>query len=607
MKVNIFKNSYRKYLIGLTHRDLMKLSRMVLAQSLSNLLDLIGVGLFGLLGALAVTGVSSRQPGTRTLALLEFLKIQNFSLQAQSMTIAGMATFVMVVKTFIAIYFNRKILYFLSKKSATITTDLVSKYFSQPLDKIQLHSSPSFLQSTTSGVLNLTIGVLGAFAMLIGDFSLLVIMFLGLIYVDTTIAISTLLVFVLVGLALYKLMHHRARVLGSNQTVLSVKSDEKILELYGAFRELKVKDRLFYYISEITTLRTTLSKNIAESAFIPSVSKYVIEMTIIVGALVISAVQFILQDSVHAIGALAVFMAAGTRMGPAVLRIQQNAVSIRTNLGACKPTIDLYRELESVSLLDEANEIDLVHSGFVPSVALKSVSFRYETKSEETIDLLDIDVSPGEFVAIVGPSGSGKTTVADLILGILNPQLGEVLISGESCLSAMKKWPGAIAYVPQDILLIQGSIKENILLGMESNAISDAQIEEVIRIAELMDLIQSLPHGMHTQIGERGAKLSGGQRQRVGLARALVTNPKLVLLDEATSALDGMTEEVITQSLGKLKGIVTVIVIAHRLSTVRDADRVLYLEEGKIIAQGKFNEVRSIVPNFDKQAKLMGL
>jgi ABC-type multidrug transport system fused ATPase/permease subunit len=580
---------------------------MVLAQSLSNLLDLIGVGLFGLLGALAVTGVSSRQPGTRTLALLEFLKLQNFSLQAQSMTIAGMATFVMVFKTFIAIYFNRKILYFLSKKSATITTDLVSKYFSQPLDKIQLHSSPSFLQSTTSGVLNLTIGVLGAFAMLIGDFSLLVIMFLGLIYVDTTIAISTLLVFVLVGLALYKLMHHRARVLGSNQTVLSVKSDEKILELYGAFRELKVKDRLFYYISEITTLRTTLSKNIAESAFIPSVSKYVIEMTIIVGALVISAVQFILQDSVHAIGALAVFMAAGTRMGPAVLRIQQNAVSIRTNLGACKPTIDLYRELESVSLLDEANEIDLVHSGFVPSVALKSVSFRYETKSEETIDLLDIDVSPGEFVAIVGPSGSGKTTVADLILGILNPQLGEVLISGESCLSAMKKWPGAIAYVPQDILLIQGSIKENILLGMESNAISDAQIEEIIRIAELIDLIQSLPHGMHTQIGERGAKLSGGQRQRVGLARALVTNPKLVLLDEATSALDGMTEEVITQSLGKLKGIVTVIVIAHRLSTVRDADRVLYLEEGKIIAQGKFNEVRSIVPNFDKQARLMGL
>ena len=585
----------------------MKLLRMVFAQSLSNLLDLIGVGLFGLLGALAVNGVSSRQPGTRILAVLQFLNLQNLSLQAQSMTIAALATFVMVLKTFLAIYFNRKILHFLSKKSADITTNLVSKYFSQPLDKIQLHSSPSFLQSTTSGVLNLTIGVLGAFAMLIGDLSLFVIMFLGLVYVDTTIAISTLLIFALVGLTLFKFMHHRARVLGSDQTVLSVKSDEKILELYGAFRELKVKDRLFNYISEISILRTTLSKNIAESAFIPSVSKYVIEMTIILGALVISAVQFILEDSVNAIGALAVFMAAGTRMGPAVLRIQQNAISIRANIGACESTIDLYRELEEVKLLDEANEIDLVHSGFVPSVALKSVSFRYETKSEETIESLDIDVSPGEFVAIVGPSGSGKTTIADLILGILNPQQGEVLISGESCVSAMKKWPGAIAYVPQDILLIQGSIRENILLGIESNAISDAQIEEVIRIAELTNFIQSLPDGVHAQIGERGAKLSGGQRQRVGLARALVTNPKLILLDEATSALDGMTEEVITQSIGKLKGIVTVVVIAHRLSTVRDADRVLYLQEGKIIAQGNFNEVRSIVPNFDKQAKLMGL
>jgi ABC-type multidrug transport system fused ATPase/permease subunit len=523
------------------------------------------------------------------------------------MTIAALATFVMVLKTFMAIYFNRRILHFLSKKSADITTDLVSKYFSQPLDKIQLHSSPSFLQSTTSGVLNLTIGVLGAFAMLIGDLSLLVIMFVGLIYVDTAIAISTLIVFALVGLTLFKFMHHRARVLGSEQTVLSVKSDEKILELYGAFRELKVKDRIFNYISEIATLRITLSKNIAESAFIPSVSKYVIEMTIILGALVISAVQFILQDSVNAIGALAVFMASGTRMGPAVLRIQQNAISIRANLGACKPTIDLYKELEKVRLLDEANAIDLVHSGFVPSVVLKGVSFQYETKSEETIDSLDIDIAPGEFVAIVGPSGSGKTTIADLILGILNPQLGEVLISGEPCVSAMKNWPGAIAYVPQDILLIQGSIKENILLGIESNAISDAQIEEVIRIAELTRFIESLPDGIHAQIGERGAKLSGGQRQRVGLARALVTNPKLILLDEATSALDGMTEEVITQSIGKLKGIVTVVVIAHRLSTVREADRVLYLQEGEIIAQGKFNEVRSMVPNFDKQAKLMGL
>ena len=585
----------------------MKLAGMVLAQSMSNLLDLIGVALFGLLGALAVNGVSSRQPGTRTLAVLEFLKLENLSLQAQSMTLAGIATIVMVTKTFIAIYFNRKILHFLSKKSATITTELVSKYFAQPLDKIQLHSSPSFLQSTTSGVLNLTIGVLGAFAMLIGDISLLLIMFVGLIYVNTTIAISTLLVFVLVGLTLFKFMHHRASVLGNNQTVLSVKSDEKILELYGAFRELKVKDRLFYYVGEISALRTTLSKNIAESAFIPSVSKYVIELTIILGALVISALQFILQDSVHAIGALAVFMAAGTRMGPAVLRIQQNAISMRSNLGACKPTIDLYRELEGIKLLDRANAIDLIHSGFEPSVLLNNVCFKYETKSDSTVDSLNLGIKPGEFIAIVGPSGSGKTTIADLILGILIPQSGQVFISDEPSNVAMMKWPGAIAYVPQDILLIQGTIKENILLGIEEDAISTERINEVIKIAELTDFIRTLPDGINSQIGERGAKLSGGQRQRVGLARALVTNPKLIVLDEATSALDGMTEEIITNSISELKGIVTVIVIAHRLSTVRDADRVLYLQEGKVIAEGRFDDVRDSVPNFDKQAKLMGL
>lgn len=601
------KDSFKKYLIGLSRKDLMKLAGMVLAQSMSNLLDLIGVALFGLLGALAVNGVSSRQPGTRTLAVLEFLKLENLSLQAQSMTLAGIATIVMVTKTFIAIYFNRRILHFLSKKSAAITTELLSKYFAQPLDRIQLHSSPSFLQSTTSGVLNLTLGVLGAFAMLIGDISLLVIMFIGLIYVNTTIAISTLLVFVLVGLTLFKFMHHRASVLGSNQTILSVKSDEKILELYGAFRELKVKDRLFNYVGEISALRTSLSKNIAESAFIPSVSKYVIELTIILGALVISALQFILQDSVHAIGALAVFMAAGTRMGPAVLRIQQNAISMRSNLGACKPTIDLYRELEGVKLLDKTNAIDLIHSGFEPSVLLNNVCFKYETKSDLTVDSLNLGIKPGEFVAIVGPSGSGKTTIADLILGILIPKSGQVFISGKPSDTAMMKWPGAIAYVPQDILLIQGTIKENILLGIEANAISNERIDEVVRIAELTDFIRTLPDGINSQIGERGAKLSGGQRQRVGLARALVTNPKLIVLDEATSALDGMTEEIITNSISELKGIVTVIVIAHRLSTVRDADRVLYLQEGKVIAEGRFDDVRNSVPNFDKQAKLMGL
>lgn len=300
-------------------------------------------------------------------------------------------------------------------------------------------------------------------------------------------------------------------------------------------------------------------------------------------------------------------MAAGTRMGPAVLRIQQNAISMRSNLGACKPTIDLYRELEVVKVLKQANKIDLVHTDFLPSVSLKDVCFKYETKSDLTIDSLNLYINPGEFVAIVGPSGSGKTTMADLVLGILNPQSGEVLISGVLNNFAIMKWPGAIAYVPQDILLVQGTIKENILLGIEPNAISDERVNEVIRIAELTDFIETLSDGIHSQIGERGAKLSGGQRQRVGLARALVTNPKLIVLDEATSALDGMTEEIITQSISKLKGVVTVIVIAHRLSTVRDADRVLYLQDGKIIAQGKFDDVRSSVPNFDKQAKLMGL
>ncbi len=194
-----------------------------------------------------------------------------------------------------------------------------------------------------------------------------------------------------------------------------------------------------------------------------------------------------------------------------------------------------------------------------------------------------------------------------MILGIYRPTGGIITIAGRTPAESIAEWPGAIGYVPQEVVLRSGSIAANIASGFEVSDVSDELINDAIAIAQLEELVASLPEGASTEVGERGGRLSGGQRQRVGIARAMFTKPQLLVLDEATSSLDGQTESEISDAIQGLKGKVTLILIAHRLSTVKKADRIVYLEAGRVIAQGTFDEVRNEVPNFNIQAQLMGL
>jgi ABC-type multidrug transport system fused ATPase/permease subunit len=194
-----------------------------------------------------------------------------------------------------------------------------------------------------------------------------------------------------------------------------------------------------------------------------------------------------------------------------------------------------------------------------------------------------------------------------VLLGVLIPDQGKVLISGLPPLQSVSKWPGAVSYVPQDVVVAAGTIRENVSLGYPPEAATDELVMEALRIAHLDKFVSELPLGLDTQVGERGTKISGGQRQRLGIARAMFTSPLLLVLDEATSSLDGETEASISNAIHSLHGSTTVVMIAHRLSTVRNADIVVYLSEGIIQATGTFDEVRTAVPDFDRQAKLMGL
>ena len=572
-------------------------------------MDLLGVAIIGILGALAISGVQSSKPGNRVNYVLSFLHLQNQSLQMQAAILGGTAALVLIARTAFSITFTRRTLFFLSRRSALISSDLISRLLSKSLLTIQERSTQETLYSVTHGVGIITLGIIGTGVILISDVSLLIILFTGLFIIDPTLAISTSFVFIAIGLILYRLMNVRARNLGFTNTKLSILSSEKILEVLNSYRESVVRNRRSYYTAEIKKTRLEISDTIAEMQFMPNVTKYVIETTVILGALIIGGVQFLMQDAKHAIATLSLFLAAGTRIAPAVLRIQQNALQIKSNLGIAQPTLRLIDELGQSDLDAElaVDELDLLHNGFVPKIEIEDISFRYPNADNYAISGITLDIAPGSTVAIVGSSGAGKTTLIDAILGVLPINEGAIRISGESPAEVVSRWPGAIAYVPQDVMISNGTVRQNIALGFPIEAATPENIEQALSISQLRDFVSGLPQGIDTEVGEKGSRISGGQRQRLGIARAMFTNPLLLVLDEATSSLDGETEANIAEAVRNLKGKVTVVMIAHRLSTVREADQVIYMESGKIVATGTFESVRNKVANFDRQAQLMGL
>ncbi len=607
----------RKFLINsqlataidiLSRRDRFKVFIVMLLQIFLSILDLIGVAIMGLLGALTINGVQSRPPGDRVSQFLKIVGIYDRPFQVQAAVLGITAALILIFRTLISIYITKRVLFYLSRRGAKISYDLMKKLMALPLIKIQQNTLYENLYSLTTGVSNITLGVIGSGVVIVADLSLLIIMSVGLFIVDPTMALGTILFFATIGFVLYMKMHKKVERLGLLEAELNVKSNEKITEVLSSYRESVVRNRREFYAKEIGESRLRISNILAEQSFMPNVSKYVIESAVILGALTISAVQFLTQDAARAVATLAIFLAAGTRIAPAVLRVQQGALTIKRNLGSSVFTLNLINQLKLLPSVEAtSNQLDTNHSGFVPSVKLSHVTFRYPNSDTDAISGISLEIKPGQICAVVGSSGAGKSTLIDLILGVIEPDSGKVEISNVSSMESIKRWPGAIGYVPQDVIILNGSIRSNIGLGFPDDSLSDTLINDAINTAQLSKYVNELNnHDLHG-VGDRGSSMSGGQRQRLGIARALYTKPKLLVLDEATSALDGDTEASISKAFSELKGQVTVIQIAHRLSTVRAADQVIYLENGRIISSGTFDEVRSAVPDFDRQASLMGL
>jgi ABC-type multidrug transport system fused ATPase/permease subunit len=244
---------------------------------------------------------------------------------------------------------------------------------------------------------------------------------------------------------------------------------------------------------------------------------------------------------------------------------------------------------------------------FDAALDLSDVWLTYPGSLVPAIQGVSFKAAAGTSIALVGPSGAGKSTLADLIMGVLTPDIGTALLSGVRPIEAIGNWPGAIAYVPQSVYIADGTVRANVALGLPNSLIDDAAVWKALARAQIEDFVRALPEQLDTEVGENGTRLSGGQQQRLGLARALYTEPSLLVLDEATSSLDAETEHAVTEVVASLHGSVTTVVIAHRLSTVLHAGLVLYLEDGLLVSSGTFAEVRAAVPRLELQATLSGL
>ncbi len=358
-----------------------KILLALVLQVVVSFLDLIGVALLGLIGVLAIRGVESVTQGSKTKEVIRLLHLTSFTFQQQALIIGLAASVALLMRTFASIIISRRTLYYIAEQSANLSTSLVSRVLNKSLISLNRRSLQETLYSVTSGVEKITFGVIGICASIVADFGLIIILFVALLATNFILSVCTLVLFSIVGFSLYFSLHKKAKYLGSEDSRLQIKSYQRISEVFGSYREILVRNRRSFYVEEIKEIRNQYSRVVAENTFMPNISKYVVEGVLVISSLVLCGVEVSRADAVHSFATLAVFLAAGTRIAPALLRLQQNSIVIKNNLAMATPTLKLIDELKaSAPLPVEMRNNDFKHEGFVGSIIIKNLSFTYPEK-----------------------------------------------------------------------------------------------------------------------------------------------------------------------------------------------------------------------------------
>lgn len=615
------RTAVRRSLALLTPFQRRRLFLISGAQVSLAVLDLIGITLLGLLAAVAVSGIGATGIPPIVTRVLDAFGLSGLTISRLSVLIAALAVIVLVTKTVLSAYVARRLYRFLANRQADVSAHLARQFLSRPLLEVQRWTTSEAIYALGNGVGAATVAVLGSAIIIASEVFLFIVVIGTLLIADP---LTTVVAIALFGGVLLVMQRRLASVGRSNARVMteaSISTLSAVSEALETYRETTVLSRRELYIGRYQRLIGSFAGATASNSFLMEVPKYVLEATLYVSVLALAVSQFLTKDLGAAAATVTLFLAAGSRVVPALLRLQGAAITIRNASVQAQPTFYLVDELKSASpdqaVLDRSRALPAAevirsriargHGSFDASIAVRNLTITYPGASEPAIIDADLSVAAGRSLALVGSTGAGKSTLADAIIGVLEPDSGEVLVGGMHPPRAVAEWPGAIAYVPQAVALVFGSVRENVALGLPADAIDDAMVWEALERAHLARFLRESRDGLDTMIGERGVRLSGGQRQRLGIARALYTRPRLLVLDEATSALDAETEQAIIRTLDELEGEVTTVTVAHRLATVRRADELLYLQHGRILARGTFDEVREQVSDFDRQAALLGL
>jgi ABC-type multidrug transport system fused ATPase/permease subunit len=599
----------------LTVADRHRYRLVVVAQMLTSVLDLVGVLLLGLVGVLAAVSLQGTSPPESIVTMADRLGLGDLQPEALAGVIAATAAVFLFTKSVLSAILMRRVFRFLGHRQASVSTRLTAQLLAQPLLRIESRSSQETAYALSSAVASTITSTLGSFAIICSEITLLTLISVALFIVNPTVTIVAFIFFALVGFVLQRSLSGWSGRIGGTLGSTAVLGQKHLQEAISSFREISVLGRRSLYVTTIGSLWQRSGGAQGDQMFLQQLPKIGYETALVVGAVGLASWQFAVSTPVEAVAMLALFLAAGSRVVPSMLRLNGLALGIRAGVAQAQMLFPIVNELEqsSAAALSPIIVAEVEASaragfpGFTPNIEIRNVSVTYPGAPEPSLSNITLNVSSGSRVALAGTTGAGKSTLADVMLGVIEPQNGSVKISGMPVDEAIARWPGALAYVPQHVAMVDGTVRDNVALGLPEGAVDDEQVWHCLNQAHLADFLGNSRDGLETVIGERGVRLSGGQRQRLGLARALYSHPKLLVLDEATSALDAETEILIADALAALSNKVTTVTVAHRLATIRDSDVVVYLEQGRVKAVGSFDEVRESSSAFNRQATLLGL
>lgn len=508
--------------------------------------------------------------------------------QALILVVAGFVAFAFVLKSVVTIIFRWWLLGHTTSLEAEASAQLMRRYVLSPYSVHRMRNVSEIYRNISSSIpqtfSQVVLGLIGILA----DLLTLVAVGAVLMVVSPTATIFTVVFFFMMGWGVQKSLAKRHLRIGRAIAQTELDGWKALMPGMDGFRELRLTSSAELFVQRFGRAKIQRANANRVSSLISELPRYVLEVGFVVGIAGISILLFATVSPEEAVSILGVFAAASTRMLPTLNRVVATIGIIRAG------RVGLSIVAREVDALDEAgshSENVSSASGYAGDIILDSINFTYKDAIHPVLADVSTTIKRGKTTAFVGSSGAGKSTLLDILLGLLPPTSGSVRCGDRDVYEDLPRWYESIGVVPQDVYLLDDTLAANIAFGCRPEDIDILRLGEAVELAQLMPLLRELPDGLETTLGERGVRLSGGQRQRVGIARALYRRPSILILDEATSSLDNVTEQKISETLESLNGTMTIVLVAHRLSTVKNADKVVFMAEGNIQAEGSFEEV----------------